>query len=108
MVGGVALLAVIPDQALRRAKALPGFVVALLRLVVANALLAFAPVHGIPPVPQFAAVALRPGRFVLAAQTRAVLALRVAVALARGALREVPAVRRAGVRRQRVHVKGGP
>lgn len=107
MIRRIALLAMIPDQTLRRAETLAGLRMALLRFTVTDALLTFAPVHGIPPVTHHAAVTMRPRRQVPAGQAGAVVTAGVTVALARRALREMPAVRRTRARWQGVHMKSG-
>ena len=109
MVRRVALLAVVPDQPLRRAVALARLRVAVRRLPVALARLALAPVDRVAPVPLDAVLTLVARRQVPARQARARVgdAARVPVALAQGTRGEVPPVRRARARWQRVRVEGG-
>lgn len=104
VVHAVALLAVVPRQALGRAVALSGLRVALLGLAVALARLALAAVDGAAPVAGHAPLAVRSRREIAAGYASAVRAAGVAVALAGRALREVPAVGRTGARWQGFNV----
>lgn len=96
VIGGVALLAVIPGKAFGAAETLARFAVAVLGLSVAFALLAGSTVHRIAPVAGFALFTVRTHHGVLA-RLFASLGIRtsaMAITLATGAVSEVPPSRR--------------